>query len=217
MCAWSYLKIFLFSERADATGATGDRLKEGGLINKSLVTLGTVISHLGNDTVAMVLMCEIPVVLYSFRCWRPACSEFQLARYFIEWPSDSHLPFVTICSRVFSQPLGKFPEKICFQKLHPEALFFKVSPWQWRDEFCTTFKIFSDIYIKKERYSQLIWKLPYNPFPLCSMQIFPQSFTPLQSSMCKGQWARKSRMLGVIVMHHWAFGYSLHFHSSAFW
>ena len=36
------------SERADATGATGQRLKEGGSINKSLVTLGNVISTLGN-------------------------------------------------------------------------------------------------------------------------------------------------------------------------
>ena len=35
------------SERADSTGATGDRLKEGANINKSLVTLGTVISTLG--------------------------------------------------------------------------------------------------------------------------------------------------------------------------
>lgn len=35
------------SERADATGATGVRLKEGGNINKSLVTLGNVISSLG--------------------------------------------------------------------------------------------------------------------------------------------------------------------------
>lgn len=35
------------SERADATGATGLRLKEGGNINKSLVTLGNVISALG--------------------------------------------------------------------------------------------------------------------------------------------------------------------------
>ena len=34
------------SERADATGATGKRLKEGGHINKSLVTLGSVISAL---------------------------------------------------------------------------------------------------------------------------------------------------------------------------
>ena len=34
------------SERADATGATGQRLKEGAHINKSLVTLGSVISAL---------------------------------------------------------------------------------------------------------------------------------------------------------------------------
>eukprot|EP00794_Sanderia_malayensis_P020111 gene20111-22082_t len=34
------------SERADTTGATGVRLKEGGNINKSLVTLGSVISSL---------------------------------------------------------------------------------------------------------------------------------------------------------------------------
>ena len=32
------------SERADATGATGDRLKEGANINKSLSALGNVIS-----------------------------------------------------------------------------------------------------------------------------------------------------------------------------
>lgn len=38
------------SERADATGATGVRLKEGGNINKSLVTLGNVISSLGQAT-----------------------------------------------------------------------------------------------------------------------------------------------------------------------
>ncbi|KAF5280415.1 hypothetical protein FQR65_LT03224 [Abscondita terminalis] len=34
------------SERADSTGATGERLKEGAHINKSLVTLGSVISGL---------------------------------------------------------------------------------------------------------------------------------------------------------------------------
>uniref|UniRef100_A0A4W6DK14 Kinesin family member 16B n=1 Tax=Lates calcarifer TaxID=8187 RepID=A0A4W6DK14_LATCA len=38
------------SERADATGATGVRLKEGGNINKSLVTLGNVISALADMT-----------------------------------------------------------------------------------------------------------------------------------------------------------------------
>ncbi|XP_074640088.1 kinesin-like protein KIF16B [Tubulanus polymorphus] len=36
------------SERADATGATGQRLKEGASINKSLVTLGNVISLLAD-------------------------------------------------------------------------------------------------------------------------------------------------------------------------
>eukprot|EP00057_Strongylocentrotus_purpuratus_P019056 XP_011673530.1 PREDICTED: kinesin-like protein KIF16B [Strongylocentrotus purpuratus] len=36
------------SERANATGATGDRLKEGANINKSLVTLGNVISALAD-------------------------------------------------------------------------------------------------------------------------------------------------------------------------
>lgn len=35
------------SERVDATRATGTRLKEGANINKSLVTLGSVISALG--------------------------------------------------------------------------------------------------------------------------------------------------------------------------
>ena len=35
------------SERADSAGTKGDRLKEGGSINKSLVTLGNVISTLG--------------------------------------------------------------------------------------------------------------------------------------------------------------------------
>ncbi len=36
------------SERADASGATGQRLKEGAHINKSLVTLGSVISALAD-------------------------------------------------------------------------------------------------------------------------------------------------------------------------
>lgn len=37
------------SERADATGATGDRLKEGAAINKSLLSLSVVISKLSED------------------------------------------------------------------------------------------------------------------------------------------------------------------------
>ena len=37
----------LCSERASSSGAAGERLKEGASINKSLVTLGIVISTLG--------------------------------------------------------------------------------------------------------------------------------------------------------------------------
>ena len=44
----------LCSERADATGLTGERLKEGANINKSLVTLGTVISALGKSQQAQL-------------------------------------------------------------------------------------------------------------------------------------------------------------------
>lgn len=38
------------SERADATGATGDRLKEGAAINLSLTALGNVISALADQS-----------------------------------------------------------------------------------------------------------------------------------------------------------------------
>lgn len=37
------VKPLHYSERADSTGATGDRLKEGSSINQSLSTLGNVI------------------------------------------------------------------------------------------------------------------------------------------------------------------------------
>lgn len=48
---WSPILISsYFSERANATGATGQRLKEGAHINKSLVTLGSVISALAEQS-----------------------------------------------------------------------------------------------------------------------------------------------------------------------
>jgi kinesin family protein 16B len=53
----------LLSERASSTGATGERLKEGANINKSLVTLGTVISALGKlfqtKTSVMVVQTKV--------------------------------------------------------------------------------------------------------------------------------------------------------------
>lgn len=39
-----------FSERAESTGATGDRLKEGSAINKSLSALGNVIKALADQS-----------------------------------------------------------------------------------------------------------------------------------------------------------------------
>lgn len=46
------------SERADSTGATGDRLKEGANINKSLSALGNVIS-VSKKNAHTGLMCDI--------------------------------------------------------------------------------------------------------------------------------------------------------------
>lgn len=45
----NHMQTFYSSERADVSGTSGLRLKEGGSINKSLVTLGNVISTLGKD------------------------------------------------------------------------------------------------------------------------------------------------------------------------
>ena len=59
--------VFLISERADATGLSGERLKEGANINKSLVTLGTVISALGN-ILSFVYMCDSVLWYVRFMC-----------------------------------------------------------------------------------------------------------------------------------------------------
>lgn len=42
--------IYTISERAESTGATGDRLKEGAAINQSLSSLGNVISALADKS-----------------------------------------------------------------------------------------------------------------------------------------------------------------------
>jgi len=49
------------SERASLTGADGDRLKEGGSINRSLVCLGTVISSLGKKETVLCRVFLFPV------------------------------------------------------------------------------------------------------------------------------------------------------------
>ena len=44
-CGDIHINLFLaLSERAESTGATGDRLKEGAAINQSLSSLGNVIA-----------------------------------------------------------------------------------------------------------------------------------------------------------------------------
>jgi len=52
------------SERANASGATGQRLKEGGHINKSLVTLGSVISALAEASKAATNHGKQPFIPY---------------------------------------------------------------------------------------------------------------------------------------------------------
>lgn len=45
-----HANLILISERAESTGATGDRLKEGSAINQSLSSLGNVISALADQS-----------------------------------------------------------------------------------------------------------------------------------------------------------------------
>lgn len=56
------------SERADSTGAKGTRLKEGANINKSLTTLGKVISALAEVVSIECRICKIWFInkLFSF-------------------------------------------------------------------------------------------------------------------------------------------------------
>lgn len=48
VASYFLLPIKFYSERAESTGATGDRLKEGSAINQSLSTLGNVIKALAD-------------------------------------------------------------------------------------------------------------------------------------------------------------------------
>lgn len=50
------------SENAAQTGATGDRLKEGGYINKSLFMLGRVISQLSEGESVLIPRVDVVFV-----------------------------------------------------------------------------------------------------------------------------------------------------------
>lgn len=54
-CFFCDIYFLFLSERASASGAVGDRLKEGANINKSLVTLGIVISTLGEYKISFFI------------------------------------------------------------------------------------------------------------------------------------------------------------------
>ena len=57
------------SERADATGATGDRLKEGAKINQSLSNLGNVIAALAKNAdggnVSLIDCFDLPYIFMA--------------------------------------------------------------------------------------------------------------------------------------------------------
>ena len=58
------------SERADATGATGDRLKEGAKINLSLSSLGNVIAALAKNAEGANVSNEkiVPQLTFYMMC-----------------------------------------------------------------------------------------------------------------------------------------------------
>ena len=56
------------SERADSTGARGIRLKEGANINKSLTTLGKVISALADMVINLNSTLALILTLGAFAC-----------------------------------------------------------------------------------------------------------------------------------------------------
>lgn len=64
--AFSLTQIFFLSERASASGAVGDRLKEGANINKSLVTLGIVISTLGEYKISFFCYASKSHLSFSY-------------------------------------------------------------------------------------------------------------------------------------------------------
>ena len=79
----------LCSERADATGATGERLKEGANINKSLVTLGTVISALGK-------WIDWRSFYWVVKCWQSSKNRVHGTFSLYSWRGNL-LPMYTKC------------------------------------------------------------------------------------------------------------------------
>lgn len=60
-----YFFSFYYSERAESTGATGDRLKEGAAINQSLSALGNVISGRPNSNDILFIVISSKITNYK--------------------------------------------------------------------------------------------------------------------------------------------------------
>lgn len=82
------------SERADSTGATGTRLKEGANINKSLTTLGKVISAL-----AECVSCDTKI-----KCQKTEKITYTSYLYGLEITSLEQILMFEIYSRSCRQP-----------------------------------------------------------------------------------------------------------------
>ena len=61
-----FLYVLVPSERASTSGAAGERLKEGANINKSLVTLGIVISTLGKYFILSFCLPSVTLMVQLF-------------------------------------------------------------------------------------------------------------------------------------------------------
>lgn len=77
------------SERADTTGSSGARLKEGCSINKSLVTLGNVVSALGTT-----FSCAVKVLVSG-----------RFGRFLIFWMLEYHVWEIVTCKTFLAHVL----------------------------------------------------------------------------------------------------------------
>lgn len=96
----------VFSERANSTGATGQRLKEGANINKSLVTLGNVISALGK---------------FQFSCYTLYCNFCLCFLYF-----KLFMLMKVIRSCLFHEKFSNLPMKKDFEKLSTVSFYCQI-------------------------------------------------------------------------------------------
>ena len=148
-------KIFILSERVDASGATGQRLKEGGSINKSLVCLGKIISTLGTWAFLALLYRHSGTVHYLLaegKWWRYCCIagmeflKFPLSKYGFTLPllhtTNDTLNIIRnehIYFDFLSSPLKHIDIKYPFLKV--KGLFYKNTIFSMKKDSDTRIQI----------------------------------------------------------------------------